>query len=422
MQQARQSMALDRGRARLGPVAARRKAVRDKLEEKRSRHEKGYVYTMGYGNCVGRYSPGHEFPRFSGSSLNRRKQKIYHGEVVENRARNTIALVGKVAIAVYRKLGREPESVGFVPGADGPVVSRPGREAAKRFKSGFRLYLRRHVDGLCYGIHVLSARSRGKIKDKATAFYRACPGSRIFLTLTFIAAVDDNTGVSILNKFLTAVRSKMKALQYLWVAERQTKNPETPNNIHFHVILNKRLPVKEFNNLWVLQQYNAGLRGRTQYGKQISQAEINERYKKGTIQKVLNPLDVRRVRSIGGLSGYLTKYITKQEKDVPFGCAVWHCSRGVSRLFTKTVVSPSAFRSCMSFHNGRLDKETGELFDPTMIVKQFWIMVYINNKSLPLKYLGEMEQINKWQMQGTSIEAVPLSDDNDYRKHFICEN
>jgi hypothetical protein len=296
---------------------------------------------------------------------------------------------------------------------------------------GFREWLSQQVpgdvDGSGFGIHVLSARSRGKIKDKATAFFRASSGDRIFCTLTFIAAVDDRTGVAILNKFLTALRKEFGALQFLWVAERQENG-----NIHFHLIVNKRLPVRRWNGMWVLQQYNAGLRGRNKYDEVVELPEILARFKDGTIQKVFNPLDVKKVKSIGGLSMYLTKYITKQEKKVPFGCAVWHCSRRVSRMFTRATVGPSAFAYMMSLSNCRVDKSTGEVFMPRRVppVKpgdNFYIMVYANNKGAPLKYLKEMESVNRWLLQGHELDRLALIDDDKYRSVFckdmeVCAN
>src|ERR1700722_14897868 len=39
-----------------------------------SRPEKGYSWSMGYNHCVGKYSAGGKYSRFSGSSLNRSTQ------------------------------------------------------------------------------------------------------------------------------------------------------------------------------------------------------------------------------------------------------------------------------------------------------------------------------------------------------------
>jgi hypothetical protein len=383
-----------------------------RLVSRRSRpNEKGYTWTMGYNNVVGRWTDGRDYSRFSGSSYNRSLLINTYAKDLYTITDDLIKMAVQVAIKMSGIPGWE------VSGEIHDIFMRPNPESARIYTLWIRSKIPGDDIGLSFGIRILSERSRGKVKDKATAFYRACPGSRIFCTLTFIDRVSDSSGVVILNKFLTAIRSEFSGVQYLWVAERQENG-----NIHFHIILNKRLPVKRWNGMWVLQQYNSGLTGKNKYGEVISMAEINDRFSAGTIGKVLNPLDVKPVRSIGGLSGYLTKYITKQEKNVPFDCSVWHCSRGVSRLFTKAVVGPSAFRYCCSFNNSKLDKETGELLPVQAIVKPFYVMAYINNKNVPLSYLKELEQINKWIISGMRLEKLPECSDTDYKKYFLCEN
>lgn len=339
-----------------GPTAKRNRKAREQMAKRVSKESKPYTWQLGYNHCIGRRPGEEDYPRFSGSSLNRRPQK-----------------------------------------------KRPDKQ---------------EDDGITYGVHYLSSRSRSKVRDKATAFYRAGSGSRIFVTLTFVSEVTDQQGVEILNKFLTVVRKDHPQLQYLWVAEHQE---ETRSTIHFHIIMNRRLPVRRYNALWVLQQYNAGLRAKNKYGEVISRAEIEERYKDGTVGKVLNPFDVERVKTIYGISYYLTKYITKQKKEDPFGCQTWHCSRRVSRLFTKTTVSPSTFRYMMSFRNYKVDKKTGECFPSPIYQTPFFIMTYVNNKASPLVYLREFEQVNKWLLQGFDPGKLPALDDIMYRRLHCSE-
>lgn len=400
-----------------GPASLRGKKIRALMRKRTIRNENAYTWTMGYNNCVGRFSPGGNFGKFSGSSLNRNKQlKIeYYGKDLCTITDDFI----QVAMQTGRKLS---EKYGEVPGELLALIER-GDDASQE---GYRLWISEQVGGdvfgLCVPVHMLSARSRGKIKDKATAFFRACPGSRVFCTLTFIAAVDDKTGVTILNKFLVALRKKFKDLQYFWVAERQTSNPDTPNNIHFHMILNKRLPINVYNPLWVLQQYNAGLRAKDKLGNRISMEDITRRYQEGTVGKVLNPMDIKKVHSIGRLSSYLTKYITKQKKDEPFGCAVWHCSRRVSRIFTRAIVGPSAFAYLKSFANYKLDKTTGECWPALEQRGAFHVIIYVNDKKAPLRYLKEMELINKWILEGLDITKLPELDDEAYTREYIEES
>lgn len=388
------------------------------------RHEKGYTWTMGYNNCVGRYSADGNYSRFGGSSLNRTKQlKLYDEENLYAVTANYLKVVVACTKDAVRKWGGWPIEL-----CD--VLIR--QDVASQ--EAYRLRIQQQVGGdvlaTGLGIHMLSPRSRGKIKDKATAFFRASPGNRVFCTLTFIAAVDDRTGVTILNKFLTSLRKKYENLQFLWVAERQKNNVKYPGNIHFHMILNKRLPVGQWNAMWVLQQYNSGLIGEDRYDQSVSKETIMDAYaldykegfRKKRIQAIFNPFDIKPVKSIGGLSNYLTKYITKQDKDEPFGCATWHCSRRVSRMFTRTTVGPSAFAYMKSFANYKVDKQTGECW-PAMEVKgAFFVMIYAFDKTCPLRYLKEMEQANRWILEGMSVSEVPKIDDDDYRKYFISKN
>jgi hypothetical protein len=404
---------------------------------------KGYTWSMGYNQCVGRYTQASLFPELSGSSLNRKKNE----KELPTTAADIIALADKTEIQ-YRRRGVWMVK-GFGQGAGTKIsvgdvlawiyneVGQENLKCAAELAVWFSESLRTLRSAVSYGVHVLSTRSRGKIKDKATAFFRSCPGNRIFGTFSFIAPVDDKTGQSILNKFLVQCRKKFPGLQYFWVAERQENG-----NIHFHMILNKRLPVGRWNALWVLQQYNAGLVGHDEWGDEISKDRIMQLYaidqregycgarsrdgkkKISWIQAALNPLDLKKVSSIGRLSSYLTKYITKQEKNKPFGCSVWHCSRRVSRMFTRQTVGPSAFAYMKSIKNWGVDKKTGEIWGlpQEYMPCPFAVVIYALDKAAPLRYLKRMEQVNKWILEGFEITVLPTLDDGQYMKHYICKN
>lgn len=268
-------------------------------------------------------------------------------------------------------------------------------------------------------IHIFSDRSKAKVKDKATAFYRAIPKDRIFLTMTFIQHVTDEEGVKILNKFLTVVRKEKPGFDYLRVAEHQQLNPM--HTIHFHILMNKKLAIRRYNALWVLQQYNAGLRGRRADGSEIPFDEILGRYKDGTIGKVLNPVDICRAYGINALAGYLTKYITKQKKE-EFRCLNWHCSRKVSRLFTRQVVSRSTFSFLRSASNYRIDYKTGECFEPTRVQEPFFSMIQVHNRKITLTRLRRLEAVNRWMIQDFLPDSVPKLEDNLYRRIFANDS
>jgi hypothetical protein len=385
----------------------RRRKVREQMAKRTHRNPAPYTWSMGYNTCTGRSSPGRRF-EFTGSSLNRSKQLSIYEKDIYTLTIDLLAVAAKIAAKLFDK---------GVPSAFRNCLIRQDIASQEEYRVWLRLKKGGDDESAFPCIsRILSPRSRGKIKDKATAFFRSSPGSRTFVTLTFIAAVADADAVGILNKFLTVVRKRFKNVQYLWVAERQGNG-----NIHFHMIINKRLPVKEYNGLWVLQQYNAGLVGKNKYGEVITKQEVERRQIAGTVGKIFNPFDVKKVRGIAGLSAYLTKYITKQSEQ-PFACAPWHCSRSVSRLFTRATVAPSAFAYMASFENAKVDKLTGECFAPLVIKGAYWVMVYVNNKKAPLHYLKRMEQINKWIIQGVVPDRIPEIDDDIYSKYFINKN
>jgi hypothetical protein len=344
-----------------------KRQARQLMKKKTTPHERKYVYRLGYNHCIGQYQPTDEYPNMSGSSIN--------------------------------------------------------RTLRQKKKTGARLFLQ-EPDKIPYQEpHKFSKRSRGKVKDKATAFFRSVPNNRVFVTLTFIDRVTDKQGVKILNKFLTVLRREKPDLQYLWVAEHQENG-----NIHFHIIMNKRLPIGRYNALWTMQQYNDGLVGRNKHGEIIDRKTIEDAYwedvrtgyRKKNIQSLLNPFHIDAAKSIDGLSYYLTKYITKQQADDEFGCLNWHCSRKVSKLFTREVVSPSTFSYMCSFANTKVDYRTGEILsEPKPFTKQWFTMVYINNKGAPLSRLRQMEQVNRWIMENFTVDQLTILDDHLYKKIIV---
>jgi ribosomal protein S17E len=347
-----------------GPAIERAKKARGFLYRKVSPLPKAYTCRLGYHRCVSQYTGEGEYPEFSGSSLNRKRY--------------------------------------------------PSKKAKPRSEEV---------------VHIFSDRSKTKVRDKATAFFRCLKrDDRIFLTLTFIEHVPDDQAVKILNKFLTVVRKERHGFQYHWVAEHQPENQA--HTIHYHILLNRRLPIRRYNALWTLQQYNAGLQGKTADGRVIPIQEIRDRYEydmtakfrkkdPDSIQAVLNPAHIIKAYGINALAGYLTKYITKQKKE-EFRCLNWHCSRKVSRLFTRQVVEFSTFSYLKSFSNYRVDYKTGECQPATMITRPFFSMIVVNNRKTVLERLKKMEVINAWLMDGFLPDTVPKLD-NDLYLRIWCK-
>lgn len=260
-------------------------------------------------------------------------------------------------------------------------------------------------------LHFFSQRTKGKVRDKCTALHRCLGKDKSFATLTFIEHISDARAVKLLNKFLTALRERFERLNYIYVIERQPDSGRP----HFHLIVNKFLPVRQINALWTLQQYNEGLSVEGISRGQVEEMITYDREhpdEKSELQKVLNPFDVKKIRNINGLSYYLTKYITKGNNSGGFGCAVWHCSRVVSRLFTKTIVSRSTFAAAGSYINSRLDKKTGELIKNKGKHEKFYSLFYIENRPFFLPDMERLEFVNWALTEGMNVSKILYYDED----------
>lgn len=161
----------------------------------------------------------------------------------------------------------------------------------------------------------LSSRTKSKIRKKLYSFF-GLHKRLTFLTLTFCNEVNDKVAVSVLSKFLENQKKKSKDFEFLWVAERQTKNPIFKDNIHFHIVTNKFWDIKKCWKYWLDLQAKHGIKPR---------------------ESSYNPssaFDVKTIsgRNAKGIGSYLTKYVVKNSDK--FLCQVWNCSKRVSQLFT----------------------------------------------------------------------------------------
>jgi hypothetical protein len=384
-------------------------------------NQRPYVHRAGYHAAVSHYVGGFDgINRFSGTCLNRqirKNEKIRlenQAQAIDEAKKRNIAKIGGFSVETNR-LGAWVR-----PGIPGRIkknkLSVKGKNPSAPSGRGIPVFM-------------FSQRTRRIVKDKATAFYRSAGNKKIFCTLTFIKDPgSDAVAVSVLNKFLTVLRKEHSNFQYLWVAEKQEKNND---RIHFHLILNTRISIKRFNAMWVLQQYNSGITH-----EKYSISEIEQRFHAGTMQEILNPVDVRTIKNIGTLAGYLSKYISKANRgrdgmEKTFGCRVWHCSRGVSALITKQLVSQECIEVCKSYENAVVDKKTGEILKMPEPMKDidgrgfFYTVWRINQPGRILCFLREMEQINKWIIsrefsREQIIEYLQTTITPDYyRQHFL---
>lgn len=161
----------------------------------------------------------------------------------------------------------------------------------------------------------LSRRSKQKIRKKITCFAR-CYKRLSFVTLTFLNKVEDEQAIVILRKFLDNAKKRSKDFQYVWVAERQTKNDQFKGNVHFHIITNKYWKLEKWWNYWIDLQIKNGVKPRDEKFRPSSAFDV----------KQLNSSNIKSIAS------YVTKYVTKN--NARFQCQVWNCSKRVSELYT----------------------------------------------------------------------------------------
>jgi hypothetical protein len=366
------------------------------LNKRTQRNERSIIHRLGYNTITATYSQSSDISGLSGSSLNRSfsKQKRDENFAILKKREESSAKYRQADNEFMQSL-RETESL---------------REIATS-KRGYKKPVPKTSFKRGDSLHFFSQRSKGKVRDKCTALHRCLGKQKTFATLTFIADVTDAIAIRILNKFLTALRDRYGRIHYIYIAERQL---QTTNRIHFHLIINKFLPVREINALWVLQQYNAGIEfdgiSKQQVEEWIKWDRENPE-KKSELQKHLNPFDVEKIKGIHGLSYYLTKYITKGNNSDGFGCAVWHCSRVVSRLFTKTVVSRSTFAAASSYVNCSLDKKTGEIRKNPGKHEKYYSLFYIENKPYFLPDMEKLEFINFAMTEGMNLANMLYYDD-----------
>ena len=325
-------------------------------------------------------------PIFKGSSLNRKKDA----------SKKTLAssLPGEVCTDVNENEKRKQASNSLRSHSSGKrSVNKSG---ADRSHTGHRKERK------------FSSRSRNKSREKTFALYDASPADFTFLTLTMIGDCTDRLAQKCLNKFLTVLRSKHGLFNYVWIAERQMK---TTGRIHFHFILDKRFAIRSINKLWVLQQYNAGITHPKYSYEQITQA-----YENDSVHKLLNPVDVRTVRNRNALSGYLTMYITKNNES--FTCAVWHCSRGISCLFTGALINNSDFAETGSEKNFYVSKKGKKYVNKTFVVtdkitgKTLAVINHIFNRDYYCaKHFDVLRKVNGWMLDNINARQVKRGED-----------
>ena len=402
------------------------------ITRKTQRNERQYYHTLTYNRSISYYG-NDKTDRLLGSCLNRRKTQA----------------AKKAALQLGKKNDECPN--GSTDGISSDYIWIERQDLHETIRNTCKAKNPLCISHKVAKSHTMSKRTAQKIREKMSAFYDSSPSS-VFLTLTFINKVTDQQAVSCLNKFWTAIKKKVdpvikpystsdinvksdrkpkfakgiyrkfvkgvkikdpeKSLQYIWVAERQKAST---GNVHFHCMINRYLPIAYVNKLWVMQQYNDGIT-HPDYSKET----IQTLYNTNKMQGALNPVDVRKITGADGLSDYLTEYLTNEQDE--FQCRLWHCSRGVSELYTKCIIGTDAINEIRSKKNMKVNKETGEVTEAKTYESKYHTTTYlVNKKYFRSKYLNELIQVNKWIMQGKKYQ-VPDIDSETYRKLYINDS
>ena len=184
-------------------------------------------------------------------------------------------------------------------------------------KKEYRKINKAKVQGKIYALFNL------KVSRKFIAFY----------SVSFPLNMSDNVAFDIWNLWLTHLRKYFGLTNYLWVTERQ-KN----KTIHFHMLTNQFLPIKNINRTMANIIDNKVKNGLCSWGNSsissyngvdVDSIYNSKRHRK--TGKELNPTQVRN-----WLQKYVTKYVSKNNESFEHLC--WHCSRSISQLFTSTVI------------------------------------------------------------------------------------
>ena len=219
----------------------------------------------------------------------------------------------------------------------------------------------------------LSKRSKQKIRKKITCFAR-CYKRLSFVTLTFLNKVTDEEAVNILRKFLDNAKKRNEDFQYVWVAERQTKNDAFKGNVHFHMITNKYWKIEKWWNYWIDLQLKNGIQPRQKDYKPSSAFDV----------KQLNSSNIRSIAS------YVTKYVTKN--NAKFKCQVWNCSKRISELYTDFYTTTEFIDNFKRLNAILKEFEVKDHIErPFLNIK----MIDLNRQTLPLyKRLDEKNRKN----------------------------
>lgn len=365
-----------------------------------------YVYTIGHGKAIGSISRTAEKQLFQGSSYNRKQKPASEPEAIPQTEKEYFEQITQSEFRAKFKLLRHVK----------------------------KLHTQRNLDG-----KKISRRSRDKIREKMLAMFNACKGKNGYraervdftmVTLTFIGRVTDRKATHVLGAFLDVVQRKYRQFNYIWVAEKQENG-----NIHFHLIADRLFNVHYINSLWTVQQLRNGIRNYEKEAECLEAERVSiedlhggKLYK--SVGKYFNPLDIKKVKTIDGVSAYLTNYVTKNE-TVMYGAAGWNCSLPVSRIFTKKIIPRWVFMETGNEEKNRITtRDKKRTYINQTYIGQYCIINNIYNKSYYRRFLSDLEQINRYILEVEKKEKIGrqlimkhnVVSNEEYRKLFYINS
>jgi hypothetical protein len=218
---------------------------------------------------------------------------------------------------------------------------------------------------------------------------------RLYLiTVTFPLKIPDDIAYKLLNNWLTTLRTAGLLHNYIWIAERQ-KN----GTIHYHIAIPHYINIKEANKKLQVSITNEVRKGHINWSisasKKYNGVDIS---KDRNNKKVTNFGEKKKTKS---LSGYLTKYITKNTTRSER--RVWGCSREYSAMILKIWLTYSEFQALNLWQKSSADPIFSNEFcnfhswsnaPPQLVISLFtWLnhsisLVVANEKTINYKVYG----------------------------------
>ncbi len=252
--------------------------------------------------------------------------------------------VSPVGVTLYNRIFTELGTDVNFQRSEIPTIKAEKGEISKKGQRA----LKKAVYWFLYSVHpeiVTKSRHKNKIS---------------FLTLTLPSKQvhsDKEIKEKALNQFITELRQKYNVKKYIWKAEKQDNF-----NLHFHLLTDVFLPVKEVKQIWnriinkmgYVYEYSKKMNALTwpeywtmrakEYKPKYESKEkfinrIRKAYKKGvqTSWREPNSIDIESLKGVNHIAAYISKYMTKGHKGknkdkMSVQGRIWYSSQSVSKM------------------------------------------------------------------------------------------